>query len=119
MLSSSLLQAARDPARWHDLATVEVACAAEALAHIAATLAQPCQRTVASDDSGWRDALVCLEAVQSLTRVLDAVRQAAAPGCEGGYGHTLTHKEQRIDVTGHVVSAMVRVLAIDATRFAT
>jgi hypothetical protein len=33
----------------------------------------------------------------------------------GGFGHSISHHTQRIDVTGHVASAFIKLLALAAS----
>ena len=88
-------------------ATVEVACGLEGLADVFA---------VAAEEEGEEERV--REYGQAIRAAVSFLAQAQAqpgqgpPAAEGGFGHGLGMPTQRIDVTGHVASAYLKLLEL-------
>ena len=91
------------------LATVEVACGLEALAD-GAKVALDSSPDVQQNEQVAKYWPNIIKAVDFLQRVQD---QAPASGIgRGGLGHGLNLSEQRLDVTGHAINALVKVYGL-------
>ncbi|PRW60046.1 hypothetical protein C2E21_1401 [Chlorella sorokiniana] len=102
-------------------ATVEVACALEGLVHcLQASLAQAASEQMGSGGAAAAESerhQVYADCALVAVRFLLEAQVKAAPGVPGasvgGFGHTQRAKSgQRVDVTGHVVCAFIKLLEI-------
>jgi len=98
----------------HLQATVEAACALEGLADAYLMLLSVLKDQKKADveelqleKSDFKEALI--EVVKFLLLVQESQTD---PKAKGGFGHTLTLKTQRLDVTGHVASGFLKLMQI-------
>ncbi len=87
----------------HRQATVEVACALEGV-NEAYSMARDCDEQRANRYA--RGVRVAVEFLLRAQRV-----DHCTPRERGGFGHSLTRREQRIDVTGHVLNGFIKTVA--------
>jgi hypothetical protein len=90
-----------------EVATVEVACTLEGLADALAVVLERGETRHARDY-----ARAVAAAVTFLERVQVAPGAGAQDAAVGGFGHGLLADAQRVDVTGHVCSAYIKLLEL-------
>lgn len=91
--------------RWNHLSTVEIACGLEALAEGTRVA------TVQESNNAQVYWQIMEKPVSFLSAVQNQVPVGASAG-SGGLGHALKVSEQRLDVTGHAVNALIKLYMV-------
>jgi len=100
-----------------ELSTVEIACGLEAIADGCRVALQLYSESVALDSAAQERLTRYWQYVESAVRFLCVVQNAvpAETVGNGGLGHALHVSEQRLDVTGHAVNALIKVYGVQNT----
>jgi hypothetical protein len=97
-----------------ELSTVEIACGLEAIADGCRIASNLYSESVPLDTNAQERLTRYWQYVESAVRFLATIQNAVPANAvgAGGLGHALSVTEQRLDVTGHAVNALIKVYGV-------